>query len=74
MWFSQVGPLQTHSLHPPCVLTVLHSRSRVDLVKVDRGVGLSLNQRIVLEGAHGDDIIRSIYVDEGVSQPPDLLS
>ncbi|OCT47725.1 putative WD repeat-containing protein [Cladophialophora carrionii] len=41
-----------------------HSYSRVDLVKLDRGIGLSLDQRIVLEGAHGEEIVRSVYVDD----------
>ncbi|KAJ9611764.1 hypothetical protein H2200_004948 [Cladophialophora chaetospira] len=41
-----------------------HSQSRVDLVKVERGTGISLDQRIVLQGAHGEEIVRSVYVDE----------
>lgn len=49
------------------------SRSRVDLVKIDRGVGLSLDRRIVLEGAHGEEIVRSVYVDEEVIHVPDLI-
>ncbi|EXJ59933.1 hypothetical protein A1O7_04081 [Cladophialophora yegresii CBS 114405] len=41
-----------------------HSYSRVDLVKLDRGTGLRLDRRIVLEGAHGEEIVRSVYVDD----------
>ncbi|KIW69345.1 hypothetical protein PV04_05226 [Phialophora macrospora] len=41
-----------------------HSYSRVDLVKVDRGIGLGLDRRIVLEDTHGGEIVRSVYVDD----------
>ncbi|EXJ89818.1 hypothetical protein A1O3_02885 [Capronia epimyces CBS 606.96] len=41
-----------------------HSQSRVDLVKVDRASKLDLDQRIVLEGAHGEEVVRSIFADE----------
>ncbi|KIW28292.1 uncharacterized protein PV07_07968 [Cladophialophora immunda] len=41
-----------------------HSNSRVDLIRLSRGLGLSLDQRIVLENAHGGEIVRSIYADE----------
>ncbi|KIV96882.1 hypothetical protein PV10_00696 [Exophiala mesophila] len=41
-----------------------HSHSQVDLVKVRRGIGLDLTRRVVLHGAHGGEIVRSIYVDE----------
>ncbi|KIX00797.1 uncharacterized protein Z518_09862 [Rhinocladiella mackenziei CBS 650.93] len=39
-------------------------RSRVDLVKIDRAHQLNLDQRIVLEHAHGGEVVRSIFADE----------
>jgi hypothetical protein len=53
---------------------ILPSYSRVDLVKVDRGIGLSLDRRIVLEDAHGEEIVRSVYVDDEVRPIPNLVS
>ncbi|KAK4943792.1 hypothetical protein LTR10_016695 [Elasticomyces elasticus] len=41
-----------------------HSKSRVDLVKLSRGSGFDLSQRIVLEGAHGEEVVRSIFADD----------
>ncbi|KIY02828.1 uncharacterized protein Z520_01293 [Fonsecaea multimorphosa CBS 102226] len=41
-----------------------HSNSRVDLIRVNRGVGLNFDQRIVLENAHGGEVVRSIFADE----------
>ncbi|KAK6378994.1 hypothetical protein LTS17_006697 [Exophiala oligosperma] len=41
-----------------------HSKSRVDLVKLQRGRPLDPSQRIVLENAHGEEVVRSIFPDE----------
>ncbi|EHY58670.1 hypothetical protein HRR83_007392 [Exophiala dermatitidis] len=41
-----------------------HSKSRVDLVPVNRGLKLDAAPRIVLEGAHGEDVVRSIFADD----------
>lgn len=38
----------------------------MDLVKVDRGTKLSLDHRIVLESAHGGEVVRSIFADDAV--------
>ncbi|KAK5267796.1 hypothetical protein LTR96_007124 [Exophiala xenobiotica] len=43
-----------------------HSKSRVDLVKLHRGSQLDLNERIVLENAHSEEVVRSIVADEVV--------
>lgn len=40
--------------------------SRVDLVPIQDAQSLNLERRIVLEGAHGEEIVRSIIVDETV--------
>ncbi|KIW11358.1 hypothetical protein PV08_10658 [Exophiala spinifera] len=41
-----------------------HSKSRVDLVKLQRGSPIDLDQRIVLDNAHGGEVVRSIFPDE----------
>ncbi|KAK5454182.1 hypothetical protein LTS15_006182 [Exophiala xenobiotica] len=41
-----------------------HSKSRVDLVQLHRGSQLDLNERIVLENAHSEEVVRSIVADE----------
>ncbi|KIW61225.1 hypothetical protein PV05_01376 [Exophiala xenobiotica] len=41
-----------------------HSESRVDLVKLHRGSQLDLSERVVLENAHGEEVVRSIVADE----------
>ncbi|KIW87335.1 uncharacterized protein Z519_11971 [Cladophialophora bantiana CBS 173.52] len=53
-----------HSGTDHVVVCGSHSNSRVDLVRVSRGTGLSLDQRIILENAHGGEVVRSIYADE----------
>ncbi|KAH0845514.1 WD domain protein [Fonsecaea pedrosoi] len=45
-----------------------HSNSRVDLVRVGRGTGLNVEQRIVLENAHGGEVVRSIFADETIDR------
>jgi len=47
-------------------LTKIRSKSRADLLKVERGTKLDLSQRIVLEGAHREEVIRSIFADDQV--------
>ena len=43
------------------------SKSQVDVVSI-RGDGtLDLDHRIILEGAHQDEIVRSLFVNEQVS-------
>jgi hypothetical protein len=39
----------------------------MDLVKIDRQVGFVSDQRIVLEGAHNGEIVRSLYIDDQAS-------
>lgn len=39
-----------------------HSLSRVDLLVIQSDGSLDLQNRIVLEGAHGEEIVRSVYV------------
>ena len=50
----------------PDKLTLIRSKSRVELVKIGRGSGLDLGQRIILEGAHGGEVVRSIFTDDQV--------
>ncbi|KAI1609252.1 WD40-repeat-containing domain protein [Exophiala viscosa] len=45
-----------------------HSQTRVDLVKLVRGSKVDPSQRIVLEGAHVGEVVRSIFADETVGQ------
>lgn len=49
------------------------SKSRVDLVKLQRGSQLDLDQRIVLENAHGEEVVRSIFPDQAVCKAFSLL-
>jgi WD repeat-containing protein 89 len=41
-----------------------HSKSRVDLVAIQRNGSFDLQNRVVLEGAHGEEIVRSIFTSD----------
>lgn len=49
-------------------LTRCYSLSQVDLVRLQRGSTLDSGERIVLEAAHGGEIVRSIFADDSVGQ------
>ena len=49
-------------------LTCCHSEPRVDLVGITPNGGVLHDEVIRLVGAHGEEIVRSVYVDESVSQ------
>jgi WD40 repeat protein len=57
---------------PPClrilcnILTHAASQSRLDIVNIKDGCSLDLNNKIMLEGAHGEEIVRSIVINDGV--------
>lgn len=47
-------------------LTSLFSKSQVDVVVIKADGTLELNDRIVLHSAHGEEIVRSIFVNDKV--------
>lgn len=55
-------------------LTNCHSEPHVDLLQLDTSTGPRLlhDEAIRLIGAHGEEIVRSIYVDELVSNSVSL--
>ena len=46
--------------------TDVASKSRVDIVGIQDGVRLDLANPIILEGAHGEEIVRSLLVNDQV--------
>lgn len=48
-------------------LTIYLSKSQVDMIAIKAGGSLGLSDRIVLQGAHGDDIVRSILINDKAS-------
>ena len=45
------------------LLTSPSSKSQVDLLNMKGGVEPDLNSRVVLQGAHREEIVRSLFVD-----------
>jgi len=48
------------------VVDVVASMSRVDLIPISDANQLDLTRRIILDGAHGEEIVRSLFVDDEV--------
>ena len=49
------------------------SQSRVDIVSIQNGQSLDVASPVVLEGAHGEEIVRSLFVHDQVRTRNDLL-
>jgi hypothetical protein len=45
---------------------VTTSKSQIDIVTIGAAGALGLDDRIVLQGTHGDDIVRSLLVSDKV--------
>lgn len=43
------------------------SKSQVDIVRLTAAGALDLSDRIVLQGAHGEEIVRSVLINDTVS-------